>query len=120
MITAGKDVIFFPDAFEGKTLIWEFDMEKVDGTPIYWLGHALGCLLLALKQSYSPVIINNALDAKNELEHFITLKGLPLSKIVATQIIKDINNLMHECIFRGNPTSHSGASRPLIPGQSVQ
>jgi len=25
-----------------------------------------------------------------------------------------------ECIFRPKPTSHSGASRPLIPGHSVQ
>jgi hypothetical protein len=89
-------IIIHPNALEGKTLIWTFDMEKADGTPIYWLGNSLGGLLLALKQSSSLVIINNAMDAKNELEHFVTLKGLPLSKIAATQILKDIHNLMSE------------------------
>lgn len=109
-----KEFLIFPYGDRSQILVWEFDMEKANGTPIYWLGSSLGHLLGFLAtEAPIQIIINAANNARNNLTVFINLEGLPLSKTAAKQILENIDKILsdHKTIL--------GLANPSPPEQKT-
>lgn len=86
-------------------------MEKVNGTPLYFLGNALGQLVKALTSSPTLWLATEpAIFAKQQLEvlinQFITL---PLSKKAAQSIVEAMENIGKGRAAKGLPLPRQGA-----------
>ena len=83
-----------PGLYNGKIIIWGFNVEKVDGAPIYWLGSFIGQLLKAF--DCPALIATTAFNARNQLIYFInSSSSLPLSIIAARNVLSNLEKLLH-------------------------
>jgi hypothetical protein len=100
---ANKEYLIFSLVEGNQILFWELDMEKANGTPIYWLGNSLGHLM-AFMATGQPiqVAINGANSALLNLGVFLNIGGLPLSRIAAQQIVNNINQFPSSHKLVGN------------------
>ncbi|MGP8152911.1 MAG: hypothetical protein ACLQBQ_02040 [Smithella sp.] len=91
-----KYYLIMPSIHEGKIIIWGFNMEKVNGTPIYWLGNAIGLLLSIIDYPIVQGILTSpAMNARDQLNLFFNQTiTLPLSKNAAVQVVNHLNKML--------------------------
>jgi len=107
---AEKKYLVYPSG--DKFLVWEFDMERVDGMPLYWLAQSIGQLYHALNEPSAtlPSIANAAKNADYNLDKFISDSvGLTMSKDAAKSILWNLREL-----FKNRQPSIPGVADPLI------